>query len=41
MNFKKPDSVSVMKNYFQNEKETTNEDGMIIRSTFVFYLQRN
>jgi len=41
MNFKKLDSVSVMKNYFQNEKETTNEDEMIIRSTFVFYLQRN
>lgn len=41
MGFKKLDSVSVMKNYFQNEKETTNEDEMIIRSTFVFYLQRN
>lgn len=41
MSFKKLDSVSVMKNYFQNEKETTNEDEMIIRSTFVFYLQRN
>lgn len=41
MGFEKLDSVSVMKNYFQNEKETTNEDEMIIRSTFVFYLQRN
>lgn len=41
MNFKKLDSVSVMKNYFQNEKDITNEDEMIIRSTFVFYLQRN
>lgn len=41
MGFKKLDSVSVMKNYFQNEKDITNEDEMIIRSTFVFYLQRN